>query len=230
MIELSPMKKRFKNVSDLSGTLSCWTIKILPTSKSLTWIWLGYQPAQEGPLKGTLVGNRSEEETGKNWSLVTSGTKALVSKRKRTVEGITCATGVESVDTKEATAARLLVETKSSKHPKYLQNLIWFNTDKWLLVSPTANCTLFDDPLPRPLKEEFDNIDALTTIKDNPDLFKIVTPINVNHFEQLLESHANQPFVKSVCVALWERFWPWAHTKIDSHPGIRWLGIFPIDH
>src|SRR5271168_3780726 len=76
----------------------------------------------------------------------------------------------------------------------------------------------FDAPLPRPSQEEFDNVDALTTIRNNPDLFKIVTPINVDSFQRLLESHPNQPFVRSVCVALREGFWPWAHTNLGTYP------------
>jgi hypothetical protein len=141
-----------------------------------------------------------------------------VSKRKRTVKGNTCVTGVRSVDTKEATVAKFPVETISSKRPKYLQNSIWFTAEKQLLISPTANCTLFDGPLPRPSEEEFDNIDTLSTIKEYPGLFKIVTRIKVDSFQRLLRSHPNQPFVKSVCVALREGFWPWAYTKRDSYP------------
>ena len=77
---------------------------------------------------------------------------------------------------------------------------------------------MYNDPLPRPPQEEFENIDAMTTINNNPHLFKIVTPIRIDRFKSLLDSHPNQPFIKSVCVALREGFWPWAHTKIDSYP------------
>jgi hypothetical protein len=44
---------------------------------------------------------------------------------------------------------------------------------------------------------------------DNPHLFKIVTPINVD---------PNKPFVQSVCVSLREGFWPWANTQKEEYP------------
>ncbi|KIJ27725.1 hypothetical protein M422DRAFT_190649, partial [Sphaerobolus stellatus SS14] len=40
---------------------------------------------------------------------------------------------------------------------------------------------------------------ALNTIKQNPHLFKIITPINIAWFEELLQLHPNQPYVQSVC-------------------------------
>jgi hypothetical protein len=51
-------------------------------------------------------------------------------------------------------------------------------------------------------------------IKNHPDLFEAVSPINVEH---LLVTHPNHPFVDLVCVALCEGFWPWAHTQKDSY-------------
>src|SRR6202522_553086 len=213
-----PTTKQLGNVSDRSEISNCSITRNLQTSRSLTWIRSGYQPAQKGPLRRTMEKDRSEERAGRGLSPVTGGTKAPASKRKRTVEEIMCVIDVENVGTREATVTRLPVENKPSKCPKYLRKSIWFSADKRILNSPTANCTLFDAPLPRPSQEEFDNVDALTTIRNNPDLFKIVTPINVDSFQQLLESHPNQPFVKSVCVALREGFWPWAHTNLDTYP------------
>ncbi|KAG2046443.1 hypothetical protein BDR06DRAFT_899221 [Suillus hirtellus] len=52
------------------------------------------------------------------------------------------------------------------------------------------------------------NSDSAHTVKKHPHLFKIVTPINVNHFQDLLTDHPNQAFVKSVCHALREGSWP----------------------
>ena len=40
------------------------------------------------------------------------------------------------------------------------------------------------------------------TILTNPDLFKVEYKLNIDCFEQLLESHLNQSFVKSVCFSL----------------------------
>jgi len=53
---------------------------------------------------------------------------------------------------------------------------------------------------------------------DHPELFKIVTPINVDRFKELLCDHPNQPFVSSVCRALRCGFWPWADTSDTTYP------------
>ena len=105
------------------------------------------------------------------------------------------------------------------KRPKYLERSVWANPDSSPSYSPTARCTLTNAPLPRPDPDEFDNTEAMTTIQQNPHLFRIVTPIKVNRFEELLATHPNQPFVESVCVSLREGFWPWAHTQRDLYPG-----------
>ena len=52
--------------------------------------------------------------------------------------------------------------------------------------------------MPAPPASEFDNVEALETIHDHPDLFAI-TPINVDRFQSLLSSHPNQSFVQSLC-------------------------------
>ena len=58
----------------------------------------------------------------------------------------------------------------------------------------------------------------METIRDNPHLFEIVTPINVDRFEELLASHPNTPFVQSVCTSFREGFWPWAITQKEEYP------------
>jgi hypothetical protein len=66
----------------------------------------------------------------------------------------------------------------------------------------------------------------LKTITDNPSLFQVSTPINIDVFQSLLKHHPNPDFVDSVCVGLHEGFWPWADTLCisfsitydESHP------------
>ena len=58
----------------------------------------------------------------------------------------------------------------------------------------------------------------MTTINENRDLFKIVTPIHIHTFESYLETHPNPLFVQSVCQGLREGFWPWASTNWADHP------------
>jgi hypothetical protein len=104
------------------------------------------------------------------------------------------------------------------KRPRYYQRSVWADGESSVSFSPTASSTLVEAPLPRPPPEEFSNVDALATIRKNPHLFKIVTPINVTQFERLLESHPNKPFVQSACVSLREGFWPWANTQKEDYP------------
>jgi len=49
------------------------------------------------------------------------------------------------------------------------------------------------DPLPPPPPRSMLNKSAYTTIDNYPELFKIVTPINVDQFEAYLIDHPNQP-------------------------------------
>ncbi|PBK87350.1 hypothetical protein ARMGADRAFT_856615, partial [Armillaria gallica] len=67
-------------------------------------------------------------------------------------------------------------------------------------------------PVPRPPAKEFENAEAIKTIEDHPQLFKITTPIKVDVLESYLEDHPNPGFVSSVMTALKEGFWPWADT------------------
>ncbi|KIM64555.1 hypothetical protein SCLCIDRAFT_62363, partial [Scleroderma citrinum Foug A] len=79
--------------------------------------------------------------------------------------------------------------------------------------------------LPSPPDDEFNNKEALRTIADHPDLFQVVTPIDVGCFEALLSSHPNCPFVDSVCHGLREGFWPFAHTHYPAWP-LTWDNSF----
>ena len=54
------------------------------------------------------------------------------------------------------------------------------------------------------------NSAAAQTISDNPSLFKIITPINIDCFQALLVTHPNQPLVSSVCRSLREGVWPFS--------------------
>jgi len=216
--ELFPSTRRFENESDQSEMSSYPTILNSPTSKSLTSIQSECPPVQKDQPKGTKRGDRSEERVGSGPSLVTSGMMGPVGKRKRIAGGTMCATVARNEDTKGKNVAIHPIETGACKRPRYLRSLIWSSPSRQPLVSPTAYCTIYDQPLPRPPEDEYENLDAMTTISRNPDLFKIVTPINVNRFEQLLHTHPNQPFTDSVCVALREGFWPWAHTRLDAYP------------
>jgi hypothetical protein len=94
--------------------------------------------------------------------------------------------------------------------PKYLRHNLWEDTPT--LSPTTAEWTECATPLPRIPLAEVSNPVACKTIADNPALFQIISPINMNAFEVLLEHHPNPLFVRSVCVGICEGFWPWADT------------------
>ncbi|KAF9012032.1 hypothetical protein BDQ17DRAFT_1184957, partial [Cyathus striatus] len=75
-------------------------------------------------------------------------------------------------------------------------------------------------PLPRPPSEILNHPFIRSLIQNNPDVFKIVTPLKVERFEFYLASHPNKPLVDSFCLGLREGFWPFAHHRDD----------FPLTH
>ncbi|KIM59837.1 hypothetical protein SCLCIDRAFT_27072 [Scleroderma citrinum Foug A] len=78
--------------------------------------------------------------------------------------------------------------------------LVWGKDES--VISRTARWTETVLPLPSPPEDEFADQEALQTIANHPDLFQVITPINVDCFEALLSSHLNRPFVASVCRGL----------------------------
>src|SRR6202522_3812102 len=195
--ESFPLTRLFENELGQSEMSSYPTTLNSPTSILPTSIRLECQPVQKGQPKGTRQEGRSEERVGSGQSLATSGMMEPVGKRKRTAGGTMCATIARNEDTRERNVGSCPIEAGACKRPRYLRSLIWSHPARQPLISPTAYCTVHDQPLPRPPEEEYENLDAMTTINQNLDLFKIVTPINVNRFEQLLNSYPNQPFTNS---------------------------------
>ena len=82
----------------------------------------------------------------------------------------------------------------------------------------SAYSTLTAAPLPSPPENELQNEAARETISKNPDLFKIVSPIKVEVFEEYVKDHPNPPFVQSVARGLREGFWPFADTSDPKFP------------
>ena len=199
---------------EASGTSSYPILKSLLISKSRTWIRSEYRSSQDLQRK-MEVERGNGARTGKGMSHAINGTMGSVTKETTTAEGCTSATNVRRQGIRAETVESREMEPM---RPRYMQHSVWADTDASHHISPTACCTLTDDPLPRPPPEEFRNFDAVSTVNDNPHLFKIVTPINVVRFEELLESHPNRPFVHSVCTSLREGFWPWANTLKDEYP------------
>jgi hypothetical protein len=96
------------------------------------------------------------------------------------------------------------------KDQAFRRGLVWRDGEK--CTSPSAESTLYAPPFPTIPPHELENQAALSTINSHPDLFKIITPFNVDRFESLLKTHPNQPLVSSVCQGLREGFYPPANT------------------
>src|SRR5580704_14787386 len=94
---------------------------------------------------------------------------------------------VRNQDIKGKTVNNTLYE-HVSKHPKFLHSFMWTGLIDDDFFSPTAHFTLTDPPLPRPPPNEFENSDAMDTIRAHPDLFAVTSPIKVDAFESLLSS------------------------------------------
>ena len=99
--------------------------------------------------------------TGKRTNLVINGTMASVAKRKKIAEDCMSAINVEKEDTRERSVERLEF---LPKHPKYLEHSVWTDVEAAPIFSPTARCTLIDDPLPHPPAEEYTNHATISTI------------------------------------------------------------------
>jgi hypothetical protein len=100
--------------------------------------------------------------------------------------------------------------------PRYLRHNLW--QDNSLLSPTTAEWSEHAAPLVRPSAAEVSNPVTSKTIGDNPGLFQVRTPINIDKFEKLLALHPNPAFVNSVCMGLRHGFWPWADTLDASFP------------
>jgi len=101
-------------------------------------------------------------------------------------------------------------------HLKYLKYNIWDSGEHFSRSS--ADWSETASPLPAIPASELANPVVTKTINESPDLFDIVTPIFIDRFEELLNSHPNQPFIASVCHGLCEGFWPWGNTHFREYP------------
>ncbi|SJK99998.1 uncharacterized protein ARMOST_03309 [Armillaria ostoyae] len=104
--------------------------------------------------------------------------------------------------------------------PKYKRGFVFSAADTGR--SRAAGCTEFELPVLWPPAREFENAEAIKTIEEHPQLFKIMTPIKVDILEECLATHPNPAFVKSVIIALKEGFWPWADTHHAEDFPITW--------
>jgi len=106
----------------------------------------------------------------------------------------------------------------SWKCPKWNCGFLWVcDASPW---TPSASFTEIAAPLLTILSSEIHNPIPNSTILSHPHLFKLVTPIKVEHFKLLLALHPNQPLIKSVVWGLRDGFWPF--TNFDSSAPDTW--------
>ena len=103
--------------------------------------------------------------------------------------------------------------------PRYLRGFQWMKES--IISSPSAAHTEIALPFASPPASELINTLVTSTLQQRPDLFKIVTPVNVSHLETLLETHPNRPFVTSLIHSLRVGFWPWADTTLEPTDSTR---------
>lgn len=109
--------------------------------------------------------------------------------------------------------------------PRYLRGYAWTGEER--SHNPSVEYSLQAAPLPDPPASVYANRDVADLINIYPQRFKIVTPINVDLFEHLLEPHPNRPLVESVIKGLREGFWPYAKdttgpegVPLPNHPSV----------
>ena len=105
-----------------------------------------------------------------------------------------------------------------ARQPRYVQDLVWGSDEPSRIM--LALWTESAPPLPSPPVHELSNQMSLKTIHENPHLFKIVTPVDVDRLELLLDLHPNRPLVHSICRGFCHGFWPWAITDGVERPSI----------
>lgn len=93
------------------------------------------------------------------------------------------------------------------------------------VITPSATTSETLRPLPSPPQgSEL----AWRTIRENADLFRITTPVNVERLEFLLRNHPNRPLVQSVLDGFRFGFWPFAEDN-DDLPDTWDAGNPPLD-
>ena len=103
------------------------------------------------------------------------------------------------------------LETNANSHPRLFRGFLWSDNEQ--VVMPLASLTETLRPLPSPPPSALSDPVALSTLHARPDLFRIITPINVARFTFYLSDHPNRPLVDSVVRGLTEGFWPFAETE-----------------
>jgi hypothetical protein len=101
------------------------------------------------------------------------------------------------------------------QRPKYLRYNGWDMRGK--LMPGVITWSLTAQPLPSAPSLPVEH-PVSKTISQKPDLFKIVTPINVPALRYFLRKHPNRVFCDSICEGFENGFWPWADVDPPGYP------------
>ena len=145
---------------------------------------------------------------------VTNGTGGYANPRRPNANIDMCVAGTTKLENVAET--RYEEFEPCAKRPQYTRGLPWDTSDDHLSVM--AQYSLTAAPVPWVPDKELENKELMDTISTHLHLFKVNCPILVNRSEELLVDHPNQPFVKSVCRALREGFWPFVNTRYGNYP------------
>jgi hypothetical protein len=125
----------------------------------------------------------------------------------------TCAQSVEGITGQ----ARIDAARAKEIRPKYQRGYLWDDKEPSEDNSETRSALVSFTAAPWPLvPDSIANHPAVqSTLCTHQHLFRIVSPIDVDKFEKLLNDHPNPNFVSSVCRGLRNGAWPFAQRPPD---------------
>ena len=85
---------------------------------------------------------------------------------------------------------RLSPSMRWERWPRFVREFVWSDHDEPQSMT-TASVTEVIPPIPGPLQNELLNVEKLNVIKTQPHLFRVTTPIQIDHLHSLLATHPN---------------------------------------
>jgi hypothetical protein len=177
------------------------------------------------PLSGTMVSSitKEDEELGVE-SQEEKRAKCAYNSTVRTDADLpsppaninTCVSPVVSRDMENLPAEKRIEKECFGMKPRYLRYNLWMPDADPKMTA--ADWTEVARPLPKPPPSKFLNLPACAMLEERPELFDIVTPVNVDALQHLTATHPSRPFVESVIEGLRCGFWPWARTDKEGYP------------
>nr|AAZ14941.1 putative retroelement protein [Coprinellus disseminatus] len=108
------------------------------------------------------------------------------------------------------------VKVEEAKKRSWVQRFLRWNC--WGLPVPVSGSewSITAKPLPSPPESVLNDAVAMSTISDNPHLFALPSPMNVERLRDLSSTHPNQAFVLSVIEGFQNGYWPLANPPADA--------------